>query len=432
MSEYRFRAVISMIVVLVSFLTICGCTRKGQETKIVLRFSAGSYPDYDVWRRKLARDFEKLHPEVRVRYEPVSGTSYWGKILTQMAGKTTPDVIWMGGSMIPVFVNRNALVDLTPFIESDDEISLDEYLPQAVEEYEFAGGIYALPHTVCPFVMYYNKKIFDNAHIPYPDDTWDWRKYREIAQKLTKKGPDGRIIQYGGCISLNWYNIVAFTIQNGGHLFNEDKSKCIINSPEALESARFFYDLANVDRTIPRYIDYESSNAYQMFMNGKIATLHEARWVTFLLRQRKDLDWGVVLQPKGKIRTAALGGHGWAITSQCKHKQLAYELLKKIVGKEGVRFISRAGDAVPVMKALLHEDEFLHPPEYPDEDNTIYLRAVEYAYSGKQLYHPLIPSDQMRNLGDMEFQKFFLGKQTAEEMLKTVEDKLNEMLKGES
>lgn len=417
--------VILTIIVLVNLL--CGCT-KTETPRTILRFSANSHPDYDVWRRDLAKDFEKTHPGVKVKYEPVSGTSYWGKILTQIAGRTAPDAIWMRGTMVPQFVRRNSLVDLTPFIEADADISMSEYLPQAVKEYRFKGRIYALPQTICPEVLYYNKQIFDEASMPYPDDSWDWNKYREVVRKLTKRDSNDRVLQYGGCISLNWGNFVTLIMQNGGHVYNEDKSQCIINSPEAVEAAKWFYNLVYLDRVIPGRIDYQSSNAYQMFMNGKIVTLHGARWLTVLFRLKKDLMWGITQQPKGKSRVVRLGGHGWAITSQSRHKQLAYELIRKITGKEGIRFISKVGDAIPPMTALLHEDEFLHPHEFPNEDNTIYLEVIKYAYPDQEVYHPLIPEAEVATFGGMELDKFMMGMQSAEEMLRNVEDKFNKII----
>ena len=42
-------------------------------------------------------------------------------------------------------------------------------------------------------VVYYNKKMFDDAGIAYPSDGWTWTEFQEIAQKLTDKSKK----QYG-------------------------------------------------------------------------------------------------------------------------------------------------------------------------------------------------------------------------------------------
>ena len=38
------------------------------------------------------------------------------------------------------------------------------------------------PRDLNTIALYYNKKMFDAAGIPYPDATWDWAKLVEVAR----------------------------------------------------------------------------------------------------------------------------------------------------------------------------------------------------------------------------------------------------------
>ena len=63
------------------------------------------------------------------------------------------------------------------------------------------------------------KKIFDEANIAYPDDTWTWDTWREVAKKLTNK--DKNI--YGMAAPVTWQGGYYETLlQSGGAPFAED------------------------------------------------------------------------------------------------------------------------------------------------------------------------------------------------------------------
>ena len=57
--------------------------------------------------------------------------------------------------------------------------------------------------------MYYNKDMFDKYKLPYPDETWDWDKYLEVAKKLTlDTNGDGQIDQWGTTLDMRWQDYV--------------------------------------------------------------------------------------------------------------------------------------------------------------------------------------------------------------------------------
>ncbi|WP_153057392.1 extracellular solute-binding protein, partial [Streptococcus suis] len=81
------------------------------------------------------------------------------------------------------------------------------------EIYNINGKQYAIPKDFDTIGLWYNKKLFDEAGIPYPDDTWDWNKLKEVAKKLTK--PDGSQYGFGAGLS-NQEGYYNFIYQNGG------------------------------------------------------------------------------------------------------------------------------------------------------------------------------------------------------------------------
>lgn len=68
----------------------------------------------------------------------------------------------------------------------DDEYKNSLY-PVVLDALEYNGSIYAVPRDITSKVMFLNKKMFDDADVPYPNENWTWNDFREIAKKLTKK-----------------------------------------------------------------------------------------------------------------------------------------------------------------------------------------------------------------------------------------------------
>ena len=65
---------------------------------------------------------------------------------------------------------------------------LDVYKRQVYggQTVKFDDKTYAMPAETDIWLTYYNKKIFDDAGVPYPEaEGWTWEKYVETAEKLT-------------------------------------------------------------------------------------------------------------------------------------------------------------------------------------------------------------------------------------------------------
>lgn len=52
--------------------------------------------------------------------------------------------------------------------------------------YNVDGKQYAIPKDFDTIGVWYNKKIFDEAGVPYPTDDWTWDDMADIAKQLTR------------------------------------------------------------------------------------------------------------------------------------------------------------------------------------------------------------------------------------------------------
>lgn len=82
--------------------------------------------------------------------------------------------------------------------------------------------------------MYYNKDLFDDAQIPYPDKDWTLDDYFDAIQKLTKDTDGDGVVDQWGTTSTHYQAIWGYMFQaNGGNLIKD--GQVVVNSPENLE-----------------------------------------------------------------------------------------------------------------------------------------------------------------------------------------------------
>lgn len=408
-----------------------GCTTREpakEKKKIILKWSGYGYPLYDKFRVEESKKFESEHPEVIVKYEPIAGAGYASKILTQIAGGTAPDMFFIPGDNPIDLAQKGALLDLTDYVERDKDYFVSIY-PKLMEAQRYNGRIYALPGNANTDVLYYNKKLFDEAKVGYPNANWTWQEMLESAIKLTKKDEREIVTQFG----LITYDPWLFIFQNNGALWNEDKTRCIINSPETIEAITFVKDLKYKYHVSPTSGEVKQQQGpIEIFAMGRAAMYGGGRWLAaaFRIKKQGELDWAVAPLPKGRKKVSRLTFNSLGISAATKYPELSYELARFMIRPEGMKFLIEAGDSTPIRSSGEEVEFFLNEPGRPEGENQIYLDAMEYSYTDtERLVNPKIPYNEQQEIIMQYFEKFELGQLTAEEALSGIENSLNKMIK---
>ena len=150
----------------------------------------------------------------------------------------------MDGPLFPDYQSRDVLLDLKPFIDKAG-YDLSQLADQAVADFTTPDGQFGLPRDLNVIALYYNKKMFDAARIPYPDDTWDWAKLVEVGKKLTLKGGNGKVSQWGFYTETtdmeNYWSALVW--QNGGDIVSADHKTSLVGSDQAAGGLQFLQDL---------------------------------------------------------------------------------------------------------------------------------------------------------------------------------------------
>ena len=67
-------------------------------------------------------------------------------------------------------------------------------IPVRWKPFRLEGKQYAVPFGVDPWVMFYNKDLFDHYTVAYPQPGWDWTDFLAQAQAL--RHPEDSIYGY--------------------------------------------------------------------------------------------------------------------------------------------------------------------------------------------------------------------------------------------
>ena len=170
---------------------------------------------------KCIEKFNEQYPDVKVTLEPSSWDEYWTKLEAGATGGSIADVFWMNGPNIMKYADGDVLMDISDSIK-EDNIDTGKYPEALVELYNVDGKQYAIPKDFDTIGVWYNKKIFDEAGVPYPTDDWTWDDYITLNEKVAKStGKPSALAATAGIFGD--VNIFNYWVRSQGEsLFNED------------------------------------------------------------------------------------------------------------------------------------------------------------------------------------------------------------------
>ena len=311
-------------------------------------------------------------------------------------------------------------MDLTEYIENDEEFQdrkADIFPATLWDSITVDGGVYGIPAWQNPDVLYYNKNLFDEAGVSYPDETWDYDRFVQEGLKLTKTD-NGRVTQFGTW-GFNWYWNYLWAY--GADVLNEDGTKCILDTPEAREAIQYMIDLSQKHHIAPRPGEAGEGSNYQAFMTGKVATFASGRYMVPMLKDVKDFDWEISVLPHAKKRVILNNVIYWLILNTTKAPEAAWKYVKFLSGPEVQKIISESGNDVPILKSVMDSDSFTNPDLRPDEQ--VYVQALSNSRP-----FPIVMDVRIDSMIGDTISAIHLGQKTVAQGLKELTEQINRHL----
>lgn len=359
-------------------LVLVGCNDNSVESKntsddsneeVTLRVLIwGNGPEEVKGEREIYDEFEKDHSNIKVELIHVPYDNQHEKFLTMSSGGDQPDLVWPQPAPFAEYVEKGLIKPLDELIERDG-LNKDDWLPDALDYGTYQGKIYGLPRDVVTKHIAFNKDMFDEANVPYPNDGWTWDDFLETAKKLTVE-KDGRIIQYG----VAGYEWLEAVYANGGRRFGEDGKVVTIDSPEAIEAIQWVADLSNVHHVAPT--PSESQGLGDLFLAEMAAMTITGPWNWRAYTVEGGFNWDIVETPGGKAgNKSELVGLAIAIGSETKHPEEAWTLLKWLGHGGGQDIQSDKIGAYPSVKRAT--DNFSQGEFAPENVDRLHKAMIE-------------------------------------------------------
>lgn len=294
---------------------------------VTVRFAVFSSVAESPQMKRFEKDFEQQHPNIDVEFEPVPSGRSNEKLLTQIAGGNAPDAAFVDAGFVQQLASRGALLNLDGYIAGSDIVATEDYVEGFRNTALVEGSMYGLPFDGETTGLFYRTDLFDAAGIDGPPTTWE--EFEQDAAALTDPSKQ----QYGVAIfsteaAYYWY---PWLWQAGGDTLSDDGQDIAFDSPEGVEAANFYVNLAQ-KYAPPDYLTSDSWNGRVAFATGKVGMYIAGNWFAGqMLSEFPDIEgkWATAPLPKGDAGCATtLAGDSLVILGTSDQQDAAWKWIE--------------------------------------------------------------------------------------------------------
>ncbi|MBE6072663.1 MAG: sugar ABC transporter substrate-binding protein [Clostridium butyricum] len=337
----KIMCAVSTAILMSSLIGGCGSSAaKDSEGNATITYALWD-KNQEAGMKKIAEAFEQKNPGIKVNVEVTPWDQYWTKLEAGASGNSMPDVFWMHSNQSYKYASNGILMDL-----SDANVDYSKFPKDLVDLYKVNDKNYAVPKDFDTIGLWYNKTLFDEAGIAYPDETWTWDNMLDAARKLTNESEG----IYGFAAPLNLQEgIDNFIYQNGGQVFSDDKTKSAWDTPEVKEAVQWYVDLSLKEKVSPTQKQFAENTNTVFFESGKVAMYMAGSWMLGELAGNDYVkaNCDVAVLPQGKKRASIYNGLGNAVAASTSHPEEAKKFVEFLGSEEANKLQAESGAAIP-------------------------------------------------------------------------------------
>jgi raffinose/stachyose/melibiose transport system substrate-binding protein len=199
---------LALLLALVFIAALTPTGARGQQSN-TLSFWSWRSEDKAAYDRMI-KVFEQRNPGIKIEFTPFRQTEYNTILSSALTAGKGPDIIHLrayGG--LEQFAAPGFLAALDDKVPELKRFPLQTMVGARARK---DGKIYGVPFATQTLVVFYNKKIFRDAGVPFPKAPWTWDDYVATAKKLTNKEKG----IYGSYFNLEWEYYYYFIARKRG------------------------------------------------------------------------------------------------------------------------------------------------------------------------------------------------------------------------
>jgi multiple sugar transport system substrate-binding protein len=332
--------------------------------KIVVRVRLWADQIAEAYRQSFEA-FNRAHPNIEVRTNIVSYSTYFDTLRTDVAGGSADDILWLSNAYLAAYADSGRLMDIGKTLGPGAAAGWE---PAVVDQFTRGGVLWGVPQlTDAGIALYYNADLLaaaglNPAHLdglrwsPDGDDT-----LRPLLARLTvdadgnvagTPGFDGRRVRQWGYNAANDpQGIYLNYIGSAGGVFQRG-DEFAFDNPAAVEAFRYLVGLINDDHVAPPASDTNDNGDFSrnQFLAGRMALFQSGTYNLEPVARDARFRWGVAMMPTGPVgRVSVTNGIAAAGNSATKHPDAVRQVLAWMGSSEGNAYLGRHGAAIPAV-----------------------------------------------------------------------------------
>jgi multiple sugar transport system substrate-binding protein len=316
----------------------------------------GDPADIEAWD-KLKALYEERNPNITVNVTTVAdpNANFYPKLQTMIAGGTPPHVSSFQGWEWQTYADQDVLAPIDDFVAANEYYK--KLYPEGIASLDISsrrnGKTYLIPMQMATMVMFYVKKYFDDAGLPYPTADWTFEEFLDTAKQLTDTSGDFK--KFGYQANGQWFRDISWIRGTGQQEFDSivDPKKAQFSTPEIVDIiqtvASDVYHTLNIS---PTTADLEGgANTIE---TGNVAMKYEGAWFFGRLNspdlraEGKQIEFDVVLMPK--MADPARPTRGWAegiVLPKSSNVEAGWGFASFMAGEEGDKIYAETTGRIP-------------------------------------------------------------------------------------
>lgn len=287
---------------------------------------------YNRLMTKIGDDYTAKHPNVKLEWE--FNEEWQTKLLTQIAGNTSPDATYSTPAAQASLASKGTFLDLDSYIAAEG-LTRDDFVTPMYDMCQWDGKLYALPGGADYIALFWSKNLYEEVGLDpeQPPKTAD--ELIAHSEKILKKEANGDISRLG--YSPAPEHFVRWAYIFGGEFYDSASKTVTANHPANVEALEWMLDYVKqlgIDKLTAFNQRPGSYQAGNTFASKQSAYLFDGFWAYDALDQYSpDIDYGVTLWPTLKGTSEEMKNYqitGWfcGIPKNAKNPDAAWQFMK--------------------------------------------------------------------------------------------------------
>lgn len=372
-------------------------------------------PTYTDYLNGVIADFEKAHPDAKVKLQDQPGDGYADKVLSQASSNSLPDVINLPPDIALPLAKRGFLQD----VAKDDTELASTYVAGALDSYEYKGvdGTFGYPWYLNTDVDYWNATMFAKCGLDAENPPKTTDELFTQAKTMHENCPTDYLMSRKPGLG-------DFTLA-GVKVLNADGTKfTFADSSKAADLIERYKD-AYQDGYMPSNVlnsDYLGNST--LFTQQKVAwTTGGATSLADFEKNNPSLKGKVTVSPA--LDTPPLYVQGLSVSAKSKHLATAEAFAKFMTNAKNQEAFAHQVNIFPSTTSSQSD------PYFSKDDGTVNGEArvlANEALKTAKVLNPVEANSAMTDFLDQQIALAMKGQVAPEQALQTAQTKMNSLL----